>query len=304
MISVQTLRKLTYLLRRSVDGVRRRPGLHTLSVLTLSLTFLSFTATLQAAKNLDALLGRWIGTAPITAYLKDGATAAEIEKLVNAVSELPDVARVDNITPKTARDQFSKDMGAYGDMAASLPESAFPASIDIHLKGLALTNDQQRETLANRIGAVKIVDEVELYDDWFNKLFALSTMARAAAWGLGLMSLVVAVLVVAAVVRTGVSARTREIEVLGLVGATKRYIRFPFQLEGAMETVFAMILSLILLGVFAGYVESSLKDIMPLIGLSELTGLGARTTFFLIAGSALTGVVGSRLSLKNTVEPS
>jgi cell division protein FtsX len=86
------------------------------------------------------------------------------------------------------------------------------------------------------------------------------------------------------------------------VGATRRYIRFPFQLEGAVETAAAMILALVALHVTSGHVETTLKDVMPLIGLSELSGLGAKTTLLLIAGSAFVGILGSRLSLKSAVE--
>jgi cell division transport system permease protein len=302
MISITTLRKVSYLLKRSFDGIRRRPWLHLLSVFTLAATFLSFTTTLQAAKNLDHLLAQWIGTAPMTVYLKEGSAQAEITKLVDALENLSTVDRAVPILPSAARDQFAKEMGAYAGMAGSLPESAFPASIDVHLKGPALNSDAEREGLASRIAAVSMVEEVELYDDWFDKLFALSVLARAAAWGLGLMSLVVAVLVVAAVVRAGVAARSREIEVLGLVGATHRYIRFPFQLEGAMETAVAMVLALFALQLAAGHVETTLKEVMPLIGLSKLIGLGGRTVFFLVAGSALVGLAGSRLSLRSTVD--
>ena len=273
-----------------------------LSLLTLAVTFLSFAATLQAAGNLDRLLARWIGTAPITVYLKEGTTRDEAERLARAIEEIPEVEGAAPVMPEAARDQFAEEMGAYGDMAASLPASAFPASIDVHLKRAALNDDQQREQLSARLGGVSAVDEVELYDDWFEKLFALSTIARGATWGLGVMALVVAILVIAAVVRTGVSARAREIEVLGLVGATRRYIRFPFQLEGAMETALAMMLALLALHLLSGYVETTLGEVMPLIGLAELSGLGVKTTLCLVAGSALAGVTGSRLSLKHAVD--
>jgi cell division transport system permease protein len=302
MISINTIRKLGYLFRRSVDGIRRKPGLHVLSLLTLAVTFLSFAATLQAADNLDRLLARWIGTAPITVYLKEGVSPEEAEQLTRAVEDIPEVERATPVTPEAARDQFAGAMGAYQDMAASLPASAFPASIDVHLKRTALNDDQQRAQLSARLKTVSAVDEVELYDAWFEKLFALAAIARAAAWGLGVMALVVAVLVVAAVVRTGVSARAREIEVLGLVGATRRYIRFPFQLEGAMETALAMMLALFALHILSRYIETTLGEVMPLIGLGELSRLGAKTSLCLIAGSALAGITGSRLSLKHNAD--
>ena len=159
-----------------------------------------------------------------------------------------------------------------------------------------------RKSLAERIEKVAMVERVDLYDSWFSKLMAVSAVGQAAALGLGLLSAVVAVLVVSAVVRSSVSARAREIEVLALVGATRRYIRFPFQLEGAIQTVLAMILALLLLHVVADYLQDGLREIMPLIGMNTVARLGGKLLVVLVTGSALAGILGSRLSLKQMRE--
>ncbi|MDD5308204.1 MAG: permease-like cell division protein FtsX [Deltaproteobacteria bacterium] len=296
------MHKVTHLLKRAIDGLRQRPWLHALSMATLAAAFLSFAATLTAAVNLDGLLARWIGAAELTVYIKDGTSVDETARLTQALGALDGVSGTEIVSPKTARDRFAADMGAYGDMARTLPESAFPASIDVRLDSRRARDQAVRHALAGRIGRLAVVDEVEVYDDWFGRLSALSLVGRLAAWGLGLLALLVAVLVVAATVRAGVFARRREIEVLKLSGATDRYVRLPFLLEGGLEATAAMALALLALDLIMGRVQDLAGDLVPLLGLFGFAKLGPTIVLALIAGSLLAGLGGAHLTLRRLKE--
>lgn len=294
-------RKLFCLLNRAVDGVRRRPWLHLLSFFTLFATFLCFALTMAMAQNLDRLLARWMGGAEVTVYIKDGVQDVDVDRLMEALSKTPEVAAVERVSADRAKDVFAAEMGDFGDMVRALPSSAFPASIEIRINSSFVHSNEARKMLAERLGALAMVERVDLYDDWFSKLTALSTAGRAASVALGLSALIVAMLVISAVIRTGVSARAREIEVLGLVGATERYIQFPFLLEGAVQAASAMALAVVCLEALVAQAESALGGVLPLIGMNSISGFGAKASLMLIAGSAIAGFFGSRLSIKHAV---
>ena len=292
------INRLIHLLLRSIDGIRRKPWLHFLSLFTLAAAFLSFTATLTAAVNLDSILARWIGTAELTIYLKEGVNTEESSRLQQAISQLKGVARVETITPATAKERFAQEIGDLGDMARTLPDTTFPATMDIHLSAETSRNLDARRTLAARLQKVALVDQVELYDDLFERLSALSLVGRLAAWGLGFIALVVAILVVTAVVRASVNARTLEIKVMGLVGATERYVRIPFLLEGALETTGAMLVALLSLHFLINSAETLAGELMPLVGVASLMRLESSTCIGLIGASAIAGLIGARISLR------
>ncbi|HUT77773.1 MAG TPA: permease-like cell division protein FtsX [Polyangia bacterium] len=291
-----------HLLGRSLGGFRRRPFIYLLSVITLAAAFLSFVATLTAALNLDALLDRWVGDAELTVYLEDGASPAETEGLASAVAAVEGVARVEAVTPEQARERFAADLGIGGELVPGLPAGAFPASLEVHLSPGLARDAEQRRALAARLGRVDRVGDVELYDDWFERLSALGLIGRLSAWGLGLLALVVAVLVVAATVRSGVASRRREIEVLRFVGATDRYVRAPFLIEGVLEIVAAMGLALLGLHLLLGRVETVAGQILPLVGGSALIRPGAAMLFALALGGIGAGLLGARLTLRRFEE--
>jgi len=291
-----------YLLRRSLGGFRRRPLIRALSVATLAAAFLSFAATLTAALNVDALLHRWIGDAELTVYLEDGAGPAEAERLSVALAAVAGVARIETVTPEQARERFAADLGSHGELARDLPAGAFPASLEVHLADELARSPARRRDLAARIARVERVGEVEVYDEWFERLSALGLIGRLSAWGLGLLALVVAVLVVGATVRAGVVSRRREIEVLRFVGATDRYVRTPFMIEGVLEIAAALALALLALHVLLSRVESVAGDILPLIGGGSLLRPGITLLSAMICGGIAAGLTGARLTLRRIGE--
>jgi cell division transport system permease protein len=285
-----------------LDGVRRRPWLHLLSVITLAAAFTSFAATFTAALNLDSLVARWVGAAELTVYLREDATAEDLERLAEAVASTEGVAGVERVTPAAARESFAEGLGAQGELARGLPEAAFPSSLEVQLTDRLSRDQRGRNDLAARLAEVEMVADVEAYDGWFERLSAVSLVGRLSAWGLGLVALVVAMLVVAAVVRAGVGSRRREIEVLRFVGATDRYVRLPFLLEGALEAALAMGVALIVLQLGIGWFEELAAEVLPLLGADSIVRPGGVTLVALVLGGAAAGVAGSRLSLRRLEE--
>ncbi len=301
-VFVMSLTRLLNILKRSVDGTRRRPWLHLLSLCTLFVTFLSFALTLVTAQNLDRIVSYWIGGAEMTIYLKEGVPETDIEKLKNALSQTEEIEKVDLISESRAREIFAIEMGMHGDMVRSLPESSFPVSIEIFLKETISKSESARKLLADKISALSMVDKVESYDEWFSKILTLAKLGKLISFVLGLCALLVAILVVSSVIRTGVVSRVREIEVLEIVGATKKYIRFPFLLEGALQAALAMFLALLCMEGLLSKAESALFNIIPLIGINSLSGFGNNLSILLVIGASIAGIAGSHLSLKSISE--
>ena len=296
------MHRALHVVRRAFSGMRRRPWMHALSVVTLAASFLSFAATLTAARNIDALLSRWLGGAELTAYIRDGVAPEEVARLATAISAIDGVLAAEVVDPNEARDRFANDLGAFGDMATALPATAFPTAVDVSLRGALAHSPSARRALATRLAAVQMVEEVELYDDWFDRLAAVSLVGRLASFGLGALALIVAVLVVAAAVRTSVSARRREIEVMRFIGATDGYVRLPFLIEGAIESALAMGLALVVLTALMGQLDGALADVLPLVGGGGLVRLSGAATSALLVGGLAAGTVGAALTLRRIEE--
>jgi cell division transport system permease protein len=104
--------------------------------------------------------------------------------------------------------------------------------------------------------------------------------------------------IVASTIRLGVHARREQIEILKLVGATDRFVRVPFLIEGTLQGVVgAVAAGCLLFAIFrfaAPRLEGALSAALSHVQLGFLSP--AQLALGLLAG-ALLGLFGSRLAL-------
>jgi cell division transport system permease protein len=286
---------VTSILRRAARGMREEARLHVISVSSLTIAFLCLGVALLLLANLDALAGTWARAGRVTIFLRDGAPASEVHELVLALEDLPGVVNVTHVSSAEAREQFVAD-AQLGATLDGLPADAFPASLEVELAGGA--GQVGSQVIAERVARVGIVEDVETYRSWFDQLQSLLAAARGVALGLAFLVLLCVLFVVANTIRLAVAGRREEIEIMKLCGASDRFVRDPFIVEGAVQGFVAALASVLVLLVAFVLVRSHLDA-------SVASLAGTRTVFLhplvavgvLVAGAAV-GAAGSALSLR------
>jgi cell division transport system permease protein len=77
-------------------------------------------------------------------------------------------------------------------------------------------------------------------------LYRLRNIATGAGLALGITFALVSIIIIGSTIRMAVLARSREIAIMRLVGATDGFIRAPFLIEGALKGTLGGLLALIL----------------------------------------------------------
>lgn len=123
---------------------------------------------------------------------------------------------------------------------------------------------------------------------------------------LSLLFVVVASVIIYNTVRLGIFSRRMEIEIMYLNGATRGFIRSPFLIEGGLYGFFAMLLAIIILGVFMGSVGPAMANYFGDLG--NLSSYIKSNIPLLISGLACLGVgvglFGSWLAVSKHLEVS
>ncbi|MBN9162219.1 MAG: ABC transporter permease [Myxococcales bacterium] len=219
--------------RRARRGMLREWRLHALSVFSLAVAFVCLGAALLVLTNLRSIEERWAHAGRASIYLKDNAAAQDVEQLKSALGAVPIVTNVRYISASPARSEFGQtEAGPRAELAA-LPVEAFPASIEIEVK-----NDVTDAELADVVGKLRqlpAVDDVETYQAWTERLGRLIRGGVAAAALLALVVFASVLAVVGSTIRLALQRRRTEVEVLKLVGATDRFIKGPFLVEGMSQ---------------------------------------------------------------------
>jgi cell division transport system permease protein len=263
------------MIRSSISTVGRvwRSGrgdlrLYLLSVFSLAVAFVCLASALLVVVNLRAVEQRWKRAGRISIYLRDGAPDDQLQTLRRAVEQTPGVTASKYVSPADARKDMVDD-GISGSLA-SLPVEAFPASIEVSLENKVAEVDVL--VIADKLRGIPSVESVETYQRWTDRLSSLVRGGVAASTVLALVVLAAVISVIGSTMRLALHRRRIEIEVLKLVGATDRFVRRPFLVEGAAQGALGALASLGLLGVLYLIVRGRFDDELGLL-------LGVRPTF-------------------------
>lgn len=239
--------------------------LHVLSAFSLSVAFVCLATALLVVTNIAAVRDRWSRAGRATIYLRDSASEAEVADLARALTATPGVRKVRHVTSLEARREVVTDES---DQAlASLPPSAFPASLEVGFT--EEIDDGELMAITLKLRSLPAVEMVETYQRWTERLSSLLGGGVTASVCLALIVLCAVVSVIASTTRLSLHRRRIEVEVLKLVGATDAFVRRPFVVEGAMQGAGGAAAAIALLGVLFLIVRGRFDhELAALLGIS------------------------------------
>jgi cell division transport system permease protein len=267
--------------------------LYLLSVFSLAVAFVCLASALLVVVNLRAVEVRWSRAGRISVYLHDGLAEDQLSTLRHAIEQTPRVVSARYVSAADARKDMIDD-GLSGSLAV-LPVEAFPASIEVSLDEEA--GDEQAAAIADKLRSIPSVESVETYRRWTDRISSLMRGGVAASLILAVVVFAAVISVIGSTMRLALHRRRIEVEVLKLVGATDRFVRGPFLVEGAIQGALGAASSVLLLGILYMVVRGRFDDELGLL-------LGMAPTFLpweivitmiavgaaLGAGSAFAGV--------------
>jgi cell division transport system permease protein len=270
--------------REALLAFRRAPLLSALGIITIAFSLFAFGLFGLVALNIHQALGQVEERVEIQAFVADGTTPESIAAAIGDISAFPEVAHVDYIPQDSALARAKREIPEYSDV---FENAVLPASLDVRLK--AGHRDPASVTaVADRIRTYSFIDDVEYAQDWVNKIYRWRTIATFVGVVLGVAFAAVAVIIIGATIRMAVLARSREIGIMRLVGATDGFIQAPFLIEGFTKGILGGALALLLTWVAARLISDNLIRVTFFD-----TGVAALGVLF----GALIGLAGSTVSV-------
>jgi cell division transport system permease protein len=279
---------------RAWRGGRADWRLHILSTFSISVAFLCLTSALLLMTNLQTVYGKWSKLGRATLYLRDGVDSAQAHAVQQALSSTAGVRSVRFLSSEDSRQELVHEQG--DPLLSALPAQAFPAVLDVDFS--ADLPEEQMAPLLSKLGAIPAVESVESYGRWSERIRNLLQGGLLASGLLALVVLAAVVAVVASTIRLALERRRTEVEVLALVGATDRYVRGPFLVEGTLEGLFGAAISVMLVGIFYTIVQSRWdQDLGALLGV-DLKFLPLSVVASVVMMGAVLGGLSALVSLR------
>ncbi|MBK6462567.1 MAG: ABC transporter permease [Myxococcales bacterium] len=285
--------------RRARRGMLREWRLHALSIFSLAVAFVCLGAALLVVTNLRAVEERWAHAGRASIYFKDGASQEDIDDLKKALEKVPGVLSARYVSSGQARAEFSASEARAASELASLPVEAFPASLELEVRP-DMTDAELDGTVA-KIRQLPAVDDVETYQVWTARLSKLVRGGVTAALLLAFVVFASVLAVVGSTIRLALQRRKTEVEVLKLVGATDRFVKGPFLLEGGAQGAIGASAAIALLAVLFFVVRARLDGELAMLVGVEPSFLPWQVALGMVGVGGMLGMTAASLGLRKLV---
>ncbi|HDX9591042.1 TPA: ABC transporter permease [Bacillus pseudomycoides] len=283
-------------LREGVKNLSRNGWMTFASVSAVTVTLLLVGVFLTAIMNMNHVATKVEQDVEIRVHIDPAAKKEDQKKLKEDITK---ISKVDSVKYSSKDEELKKLIKSLGDSGKTfeLFEQDNPLK-DVYVVKAKEPTDTA--TIAKKIAKMQFVNKVQYGQGEVEKLFETVKTGRNIGIILIAGLLFTAMFLISNTIKITIYARSTEIEIMKLVGATNWFIRWPFLLEGLFLGVLGSIIPIIMIlmsynSLQAMFNEKFAGTIFELLPYSpfvfELSGL-------LMLIGALIGMWGSVMSIR------
>ncbi len=287
--------------REALIGLYRARAMNLLTVGIIAASLSILGGFLILVENFRPLVADW-NRVQIYAYLRDAAveeSAPAVQDLIARLTADPHVASVRFVSREAAMRLFTARHAELAQSAGSLGSNPFPASLEIAVRETRGQRLHETGRVHEMLTASSLVETIQDNQREARRLLTGLRIASAVVLATGGVLALASLFIIFNVIRLTVYARRDEIAIMRLVGATSRFIRGPFLVEGMMQGLLGALAALAVL--YAGHValaDYAGRSGNTLAGMMTGRFLPVAGSLMLCAGGLAIGLAGSALSVR------
>ncbi len=293
-----------YLVKHGLQSIRLNSlmSIASIGILTACLLLTGGAAMLTVSAR--SIFREIEGQNEMVIYISEDATEEQITALGDSIENLDQVDSYYFVSKEEAFAEQRESLGDNGSLLDGLEDdNPFPASYRVSLKDMSMMGEVSK-LFENAEGVDSVSAPVYIAD-------TLSGIERTIIIVGGIIvaiMLVAAVMVISNTIKLTVFARRKEIYIMKFVGATNRFIRLPFVVEGVSIGIISAVLAFgALWGAYYGISTMLVESTVPWISSISSSLVDFSTIWyyalaaFLVAG-AFIGAVSSASSIRKHIQ--
>lgn len=221
-----------YTLKQGIVNIFRNKWFSLASIATISACLFLFGLFYTVIANFQNVIKTAEEDISITAFINEGVTQEEMERLGEQIRGREEVARADYISADQAWSNWApENIGDdYQDIYSENPfEGEGMNNYEIFMKDVS-----RQQELVTWLESVPQVREVVRSEMAATTLTGVNAIVAYVSVGIIAILLAVSVFLISNTVIIGISVRKEEIEIMKYIGATDFFVRSPFVIEGIL----------------------------------------------------------------------
>jgi len=282
--------------KRAIKDILDHRFLSVVTIITIAISILIASAFALFFVNVSGIVNSWQRGIRIMAYLEPNSPEIKLLDIKRKIQDIKGVQDVQFISKKEALERLKDQMKHQSSLLDDLKENPLPDAFEVRLKE-SFQNKDQVEMLADQVKSLSLVDDVEYGQVWLGRFTNILNLLKVTGYAMSVLFFLATVLIVANTIRLVLYSRREEVEIMRLVGATDRFIRAPFYMEGLIQGALGGMIGLAALFVLFMAISSNVEQGLT-SGMFTIRFLSWETFFGILACSMFVGWIGCFLSIK------
>jgi cell division transport system permease protein len=293
--------RLSYFSARALANPRQNVFVSVVTVGTIALALLIASLFLLVYVNLEGMAEGWSDKVQVTAYFDREPAPLAVAALKGRVKAIPGTSKVVFVTQLEAEGRLRARLKGQEALLEGITPDVLPASFEISLD----RSHRDSASVASYVLALKRISgitEVQYGEEWVKRFNSFMNMFRLMGALLGGFLTIAVLFIVSNTIKLTIYARKDELELLGLVGATRFFIKAPFLIEGVLQGALGAAVSLVaLLACYYAFLKNAGSFLGVNPAAAGLSFLPATHLAAILCGGVLLGFIGSLTSLKRFI---
>lgn len=254
-ITVMNFNTLYRHIREGVKSILRNGWMSVAAIGAVIVTLILVGVFIAVIFNINHMTKQIEEDVEVKVLIELTADQNEIIELGEEIESIPKVDTVTFSSKEEELDELIEDMGEQGDFWGMF-EQDNPLS---HAYVIKAKDPHDTEEIASELETYPHISKVLYGESFVPLLFKFTKYARTIGTALVIALVLTAVFLISNTIKLTIMARSREIGIMKLVGATNGFIRWPFFIEGFILGVVGSIIPIVLISTLYQFVSENVS---------------------------------------------
>lgn len=286
-----------YLIKEGYINLRKHGSKTFSTILVICATMIIIGIFLLLFQNVNVNVKTVREEQGLQAFIEDSATESDVEYITDKVKNISGVKEVKYITKEMGFENAKEVFKDYDYFLSGLENvDIFPRSLVIKFSDIS--NSSLVKTEVEKIDGIY---KVRYDESTIEAVVAISKIANVFLLGVGAVLLIVSIFIISNTIKLAVYSNKREIFIMRYMGATNKFIKTPFVVEGALMGIVSAITSFILLSIAYIVLYARVPELNAALGsfgILPYSSLWYQVLILFFALGIFIGVFGSSISIK------
>lgn len=286
-----------YLIKEGYDNLRKHSSKTFSTMLIICATMTVLGIFIILFQNVNTNVATMRAEQGLQAFIEDSATDDDIDYIRDEINNIPGVKEITYLNKEDAfedaKEQF-KDQEYFLEGLDKL--KIFPASFVVKF-----TDINQSQQVKDAVEKIDGIYKVKYNNVTVEAVASISKVVNIFLLSIGGVMLVISIFIISNTIKLAVYSNKREILIMRYIGATNKFIKTPFIVEGAIMGLLSAAISFMIISL--GYVlaYAKLPQVGSSLGVFGFVPYSSLWYIILVAYIVLglfIGIFGSSISIK------